>query len=60
MKTEFMDLEPGLSRPLTSPLGQHLGIYKSQAKHFPPAPKDKTNPEPFPDPLDPLQCSSES
>jgi len=41
----------------TSPSGRHLGIYKSLAKHFPP-PKDKNNPEPFPEPQEPVNCGN--
>jgi len=42
----------------TSPSGQHLGIYKLLAKHFPP-PKDKNDPVTPPEPSNPLTCSND-
>jgi len=44
-------------RTSTSPSSRHLGIYKSLTKHFP-LPKDKTNKNPQPKLLDPLQSSN--
>jgi len=45
-------------RTSTSPSSQHLGIYKSLAKHFP-LPKDKTEENPQPEPLNPLQSGND-
>jgi len=45
-------------RTSTSPSGRHPGIYKSLAKHFP-LPKDKTEENPQPKPLNPLQSGND-